>query len=159
MAASYSTEAIVMPKIAAVLKEEIARVARREVRDETEKLKKASAQYRAQIAELKRQVAALQKEVTNLAKMNRQAKSVTQESDVSKTRWSPTRLKAHRERLELSAEKFGKLFNVSGQTIYNWEGGARPGKEHLAMIAQVRKLGKRQAHAIVDAKALRADPA
>lgn len=67
--------------------------------------------------------------------------------------WSPTRLKAHRERLGLSAEKFGKLLNVSGQTIYNWEGGSRPGKEHLAAISQLRKLSKRQAHAIVDAKA------
>lgn len=139
-----------MPNIAAVLKEEIARVARREVRGETEKLKKVSAQYRAQIAELKQQVAALQKEIASLAKMNRQAKPVVPEIDVSKTRWSPTRLKAHRERLELSAEKFGKLFNVSGQTIYNWEGGTRPGKEHMATIANVRKLSKRQAHAIVD---------
>ncbi|MFC5302001.1 helix-turn-helix domain-containing protein [Azospira restricta] len=142
-----------MPNIAAVLKEEIARVSRREVRGETEKLKKASAQYRAQIAELKRQVAALQKEVASLAKMNRQAKPVAPEIDGGKIRWSPNRLKAHRERLELSAEKFGKLFNVSGQTVYNWEGGTRPGKEHLAMIAQVRKLSKRQAHAIVEAKA------
>lgn len=141
-----------MPNIAAVLKEEIARVARREVRGETEKLKKASTQYRAQIAELKRQVTALQKEVASLAKMNRREKPVAPEIDGGKIRWSPSRLKAHRERLEMSAEKFGKLFNVSGQTIYNWEGGTRPGKEHLAMIAQIRKLSKRQARAIVDVK-------
>lgn len=141
-----------MPNIAAVLKEEIARVARREVRGETEKLKKASAQYRTQITELRRQIAALQKDVASLSKMGRQTTSAAQEIDTSKIRWSPTKFKAHRERLELSAEKFGKLFNVSGQTIYNWESGIRPGKEHLAMIAQTRKLSKRQAHAIVDAK-------
>lgn len=152
MMAAYSTETVAMPNIAAVLKEEIARVARREVRGETEKLKKASAQYRAQIVELKRQVAVLQKEVLRLSKAGRQAKPAVQEIDVSKIRWSPARLKAHRERLDLSAEKFGKLFNVSGQTIYNWEGGIRPGKEHLAMVPQIRKLSKRQAHAIVDTK-------
>jgi hypothetical protein len=39
-----------VPNIASVLKEEIARVARKEVRSETENLKKASAQYRSEIA-------------------------------------------------------------------------------------------------------------
>ena len=50
-----------MPDIAAVLKEEIARLARKEVRSQTEGLKKASAQYRRDIAALKRQVAELER--------------------------------------------------------------------------------------------------
>lgn len=141
-----------MPNIAVILKEEIARVARREVRAEMEKLKKASSQYRAQITELKRQVATLQKEVARCAKANGQAKPAAQEIEVNKIRWSPAKLKAHRVRLDLSADKFGKLFDVSGQTIYNWEGGTRPGKEHMVVIAKLRTLSKRQAHAIIDAK-------
>lgn len=58
-----------MPNIAAVLKEEIARIARREMKSETEKLKNASTQYRIQIAELKRHVHALQKEVVRLSRV------------------------------------------------------------------------------------------
>ena len=57
-----------MPNIASVLKEEIARVARKEVRSETENLKKASAQYRSEIATLKRRVTALEQQVTRLGK-------------------------------------------------------------------------------------------
>lgn len=140
-----------MPNIAAVLKEEIARVARREVRTETDKLKKAATQYRAQITELRRHLSELQREVTRLSKAGGQSKSSVQKVDVSKIRWSPSRFKALRERLELSADKFGKLFSVSGQTIYNWESGVRPSNEHLNIIAHARKLSKRQAHAIVDA--------
>ena len=49
-----------MPNIATILKDEIARVARREVRAETQKLKKASTQHRTVIAALKRQLAALE---------------------------------------------------------------------------------------------------
>ena len=46
-----------MPNIASVLKDEILRLARKEVRSELEGLKKASGQYRSDIASLKRQVA------------------------------------------------------------------------------------------------------
>jgi hypothetical protein len=50
-----------MPNIATLLKGEISRIARKEVRAETESLKKQSSQYRGQIAALKRQVADLEK--------------------------------------------------------------------------------------------------
>ena len=43
-----------MPNIASVLKTEIARVARKEVRSEIGSLKKATATYRTEIAALKR---------------------------------------------------------------------------------------------------------
>ena len=53
-----------MPNIAAVLKDEISRIARKEIRSETAVLKKASAQYRKEIAALKRQVSNLQGKVS-----------------------------------------------------------------------------------------------
>ena len=57
-----------MPNIASVLKDEILRLARKEVRRELEGLKKASAQYRSDIAALKRQVIALEKQQARIAK-------------------------------------------------------------------------------------------
>lgn len=143
-----------MPNIAAVLKEEIARVARREVKIETEKLKKASAQYRSQIADLKRQVITVQKEVARLSKNDPSASAPTAatESSTENIRWSAARFKRQRDRLGLSAEKCGTLFSVSGQTIYNWESGnIRPGKEHLLKLPQFRKLTKLHAQAIIGA--------
>jgi DNA-binding transcriptional regulator YiaG len=145
-----------MPNIAAVLKEEIARIARREVREEVEALKKALTQHRTQAAELKREVAALKKEMDRLSKASSQVKAApkaTLEPTSGNVRWSPEKLARHRARLELSAEKFGKLFGVSGQTIHNWEGGTRPGKDHLIQISQLRTLSKRQVQAAIDAKA------
>lgn len=139
-----------MPNIAAVLKDEIARIARREVKAETEKLKKVSAQYRAQISELKHQVIALQKEIAHLSRGRNSAPPAT-EINAETVRWSATRFKAQRERLGLSAEKCGVLFAVSGQTIYNWEGSIRPGKEHLSKMPQFRKLTKLQAQAAITA--------
>jgi hypothetical protein len=50
-----------MPNIATVLKGEISRIARKEVRLVTEGLKKQSVQHRSHIAALRRQVVALEK--------------------------------------------------------------------------------------------------
>jgi hypothetical protein len=44
------------------------------------------------------------------------------------------------------------VVGVSPVTIYNWEAGnSRPRKEQLAALVAVRKLGKRQAMAKLDA--------
>ena len=58
-----------MPNIASVLKEEIARLVRRQFRGETENLKKASSRYRSDIAALKRRIEALEKQISRLEKM------------------------------------------------------------------------------------------
>ena len=57
-----------MPNIASILKAEISRVARKEVRAEIETLKKASVVHRSSIADLRRQVSALEKELRRVAK-------------------------------------------------------------------------------------------
>ena len=136
-----------MPNIAAVLKDEIARVTRKELRKETAGTKKATAQYRRDIATLKRQVKGLQRTVTLLEKKIL-AKPVKAEVKASgtKARFSPTYLQAQRKRLGLSAADYAKLADVSQATIYNWEQGrARPRKEQLATLAALRGLSKREA--------------
>jgi DNA polymerase III delta prime subunit len=53
-----------MPNIAAVLREEVVRLARKEIRRQTSVLRKASAQYRKDIAEIKRRVSDLRRKVS-----------------------------------------------------------------------------------------------
>ncbi len=55
-----------MPNIGTVLREEIARLSRKEGRNQFSATKKATAQHRRDIAGLKRQVAQLQRQVTQL---------------------------------------------------------------------------------------------
>src|SRR6185369_16548383 len=52
-----------MSNIASALKAEISRIAKKEIKAETQALKSASTKYRSDIATLKRQVAALQKDL------------------------------------------------------------------------------------------------
>ena len=55
-----------MPNIATILKAEITRLARKEVRGATEPLKKAVAAYRTEIAALKKRADSLERELTRL---------------------------------------------------------------------------------------------
>ena len=55
-----------MPNIGALLKQEITRLSRREIRSQVQATKKASSQYRRHIAALKRDVAVLQRQMAVL---------------------------------------------------------------------------------------------
>ena len=57
-----------MPNIASVLKSDIARVARKEVRCEIDSLRKASTVYRSEIAALKRRTQSLEQELRRIGK-------------------------------------------------------------------------------------------
>ena len=138
-----------MPNIASVLKDEVVRLARKEVRRELEGLKKASAQYRSEIAELKRRMAVLEKKNARLEKTtSSKAGSQSEEAATTRTRFSAKGLATHRQRLGLSAAEMGALLGVSAQSIYHWESGkSKPREQQLSAIATVRSMGKRQAKA------------
>ena len=53
-----------------------------------------------------------------------------------------------RDRLGLSAERFGKLIGVTGQSIYAWEAGRSvPRAKQLEAIAALRGIGKKEVRA------------
>ena len=138
-----------MPNIASILKSEIVRIARKEVRNETLGLKKAVGAYRTEIAALKRRTQTLEQELRRLEKAG--AKTVpaaASEASSRSMRFSAKGLASQRKRLGLSAVECGVLVGSSGQSIYNWEQGkARPQAKHLPAIAVLRSLGKRDAAA------------
>ncbi|MDO8776178.1 MAG: helix-turn-helix transcriptional regulator [Burkholderiaceae bacterium] len=134
--------------IAQALKSEISRVARKEVRADTQTLKKASAKHRSEIAALKRQIAELERLVKRLSKGGSSKLGVAAPIDdvVTVARFSAKGLAAKRKKLGLSAGDFGKLIGASGQSVYKWEDGkTRPRVSQMAGIAAVRKMSKKQA--------------
>ncbi len=136
-----------MPDLAQTLKQEIRRLARSQVKAETAKLREDSGRYRRDIAELKRQVAELTREVAFLRRQEQKRVTAQPAADTAESvRFSPKWLKAHRQKLRLSQEDYGKLAGVSGLTIYNWENGkTKPRQQQLAGWAAIRDLGKREA--------------
>ncbi|GAA0707144.1 helix-turn-helix domain-containing protein [Dokdonella soli] len=142
-----------MPNIGTLLKEEISRLCRREIRKHVEPLRKASATYRREIAALKRQVAGVERRTTVLSK---QSAKMSNEADASSAerplRFVAKGLVSLRARLGLSAPELARLMGVSDQSIYNWEHKKTvPRKEQLATLATLRGLGKREVRARLEA--------
>lgn len=133
-----------MSNLSSVLKSEITRLARKEIRSSVDPLRKANAAHRREIAELKRQVTAMQRDLRASGTSHRATKD---HADAPRrTRFTAKGLKAQRGRLGLSAAEFGQLVGASGQSVYNWEAGkAVPRANQQAALAAVRGLGKREA--------------
>jgi DNA-binding transcriptional regulator YiaG len=133
-----------MANLSSILKSEITRLARKEIKTAVDPLRKANAGYRRDIAELKRQVASLQRDLKVASKPARAAAVV--DDAPTATRFVPKGLKSLRARLGLSAADFGRLVGASGQSVYNWETGkAVPRASQQAALAAVRGIGKREA--------------
>ena len=163
-----------MANLANALKEEIARIVRKEVREQTAEAIKATAGQQREVTALKRQIQALERTVSSVrgqeaykpaesGKKKTDKKKAGKETEQSKkaaktestaaaaprkprVRFSGKALKAHRERLGLSADNYGKLIGVSGLSIYSWESEkAHPREGSVAKLTKIRGIGKREA--------------
>lgn len=134
-----------------MLKEEITRLARKEIRNETEGLKKASAQYRSEIAALKRRIASLEQQLSRLSKTaSRNTAVKANPEEATKARFTAKGFKTLRQRLGLSAAEIGILLGVTQQTIYSWEAGStHPREQQMVRIVMLRGMGKREVDAIM----------
>ncbi len=136
-----------MPTFASALKQEITRLARKEIKAETVSTRRAVAQFRRDIAELKRLAKSMDRRLAALerSEKKRAGKPVSPEL-AEGARFSPRWVRSHREKIGFSQAEYAVLVGVSSLTIYNWESGrTRPRKEQLAALVAVRKLGKREA--------------
>lgn len=139
-----------MPNIAAVLKTEISRIARKEMRSEIHSLKQAVSAQRAQIATLRKRAETAERLLRQLSKgaaRSAPAKDADAAADPSAggLRFSAKGFKSLRTKLALSANDMGLLLGATGQSVYNWENGkVRPHSKHLPAIAALRGLGKKE---------------
>ncbi len=132
--------------IGVVLKQAITRLSRREIRNELQATKKASAQYRRNIAALKRQVATLESQMGQLQRRALAKPTIAVAPTNGKARFVAKKLKSQRARLGLSGADYGRLVGVSANSVYNWEQEhASPRPEQVQMIAALRNMGKREA--------------
>jgi len=163
-----------MTPFAASLKSEIARVARKEIKVETEGLKKQSSGYRSDIAELKRQIKALTSTVKALQKAVESGKPAAVKSSkegtdkgsaqaASQTQAAPKGRKprnqfsgeafaALRQKLDLTQAQMAQLIGSSSLSVSKWESGnVQPRAKQLEAINAVWKIGKREARRMLEA--------
>ena len=140
-----------MPNIAQVLKEEISRLARREIKAATASLKKDNAELKRTAAALKRRVDALEKTNKRLTKVTGEAKLpgvAIKDEEVESLRVTAKGVRSMRNRMRLSQAQFAALLGVSMQSVANWEG--KEGKLQLRRdtkkaLISLRGVGAREA--------------
>ena len=132
--------------VAAALKSEISRIARKEIKGDVLSLKRAAVNHRREIAALKKRVQQLEGQLRSVTKTRVSASQDSEATDGTQLRFSATRFAAQRKKLGLSAANFAKLLGVSSLSVYKWESGkTRPRRAQLEAIAAARGLGKREA--------------
>lgn len=141
-----------MPNIANVLKDEIARIARKEAKQAGVPLQKSTAGARRTFADLKRRVAALEKECKRMAGLLAKVPQPDVQQEPAKTKgWiSGKGIRSLRQKLGLSQESFAKLVQVTPNAVYQWEkknGMLRLRERTRAAVFAARALGAREAKA------------
>lgn len=137
-----------MPNLGNVLKDEVARLCRKELRKELGPARKIIAAHRRDIAALKRQLSVAQRRVQLLERQAARSGVARPQAVTDRPiRFVAKGLRSMRQRLGLSAADLARLIQVSEQSVYNWETKkTTPRREQVQALAALRGLGKREVH-------------
>lgn len=118
-----------MPNIAAVLKSEISRIARKETKaallgvlKSSARLRRAAADSNVRLVHLEREIRSLNARIEQLSSEERPADATTVET----TRLTAKAVRSLRGRLGLTQAQFALLAGISAQTVYLWENKVGP---------------------------------
>jgi len=140
-----------MANVAKVLKDEIARISRKEIRNAAGGLGKSQAGIRKSIGDLKKRIATLEKEIKRLAAEAGKQRAPSVEKlpeQKDKARVTSKTIRSLRKRLGLSQAQFAKLVGVAEQSVYLWEKKEGPLKlrdKTKAALLSIRGMGAGEA--------------
>lgn len=141
-----------MGKVEAIIKSEIVRLAKREMR-------KVATPLRRDLRNLKGTVSQLRKALSDLEGfITRQRKKLKQDiplraapEEVESSRLSPKLIKSLRRRLGLSQRDLARIAGVTPLAVYQWESGVfKPKKEKKEILVALRKLGRRDTKKLLE---------
>ncbi|MEW6752862.1 MAG: helix-turn-helix transcriptional regulator [Candidatus Latescibacterota bacterium] len=153
-----------MPDVAHVLKQEISRLARREVRRETAKLRQQVRKMMGVVSTQKKEIEQLHRSLAELSPLvvdcraglaaaapaGRHPEADNGRADGAGRQVTPEALKRLRSRLGLSQVELAGLLKVSANTVVRWEAGrCKPRARHRVSIAALRGRGKREIRQLV----------
>jgi DNA-binding transcriptional regulator YiaG len=142
-----------MPNIGKVLKDEIARISRKEVKASIGGLGKSYISLKRIVGDLKKRVASLEKENRRLVAQAKKTKPEPAEKASEKrekARFTSKGIRSLRNRLRLTQADFAKLVGATPHAVYLWEKKEGPlnlrDKTKTALLS-IRGLGTTEAKA------------
>jgi len=137
---------------------EVVRMARKELKPELQGMRKAITSHRSEIAALKREVKALTSQLKVTQRQVKvadtpKAKTGAEEATSNKPRqiqFNAQALAEKRAAFGITQKEMAQLLGASSLSVYKWESGqVHPRAAQLERIAEVLKLGKRKALALL----------
>ncbi len=141
-----------MGKVETIIKSEIVRLARREMRRGVTPIKKEVWALRNALAQLRKSVLQLER-FASLQRKEWEKKPPLKAApeEVETSRFHPKLIRSLRKRLGLSQRDFARLAGVTPLAVYQWETGVfKPKKEKKAVLVALRKLGRREARKLLE---------
>ncbi|MBM4040544.1 MAG: helix-turn-helix domain-containing protein [Planctomycetes bacterium] len=135
-----------MGKIESVLRAEVVRLAKRQVRAACQPLGREVRALKRRVSELAKAVRAFEPVAKEAAAKRAEEAAVLQAepAEVEKARMTGGLIKKLRARLGLSQADLGKLLGVTGAAVVFWEQGrSKPAPEKKVGLVALRKLGRR----------------
>ncbi len=150
-----------MGKVEGVIKAEIVRLARREMRQNFVPLNRDVRAMKSTLSQLRRAVTGLQRFVAQQEKAMKTQKTVLEAppEEVKKARFSPRLMKTLRKRLGVTQREMAALAGVTVGAIYQWEKGIfEPRGETKRVLVALRKLRRREARRLLEEKKAETPP-
>ncbi len=143
-----------MGKLEGIIKDEIIRLAKREMRMKFVPLRRDVHSLKITASQLHKSVLSLQRFVSQQQKQMgpKPVPEVTLE-DMKKARFSPRLIKSLRKHLGVSQRELAKLAGVTGGTVFHWEKGKfEPKDDKKKILVGLRKLGRQNARTLLAEK-------
>jgi DNA-binding transcriptional regulator YiaG len=144
-----------MGKIENVMREEFQRLARKEIRQQVDPLRRENRELKKRIVKLEALAKPISKVIkkTTEAKLEKMSDLRASEDEVKSARITPAWVQNLRMKLNLSQPELASLIGVSASAVRSWEYAASlpRGSRREALVA-LRKLGRRDVQKLLEAQ-------
>ena len=144
-----------MGKLDATIKEEIMRLAKRELHKFSVPLKRDVRSLKIMVSQLRKAVVPLERFAADQQKelVKREIQLKVSPEDLKKSRFSPRLIKTLRKKLGITQKELAILSGVTVGAAHQWETGKfTPKPEKKAALAALRRLGRSEVKKLLQAK-------
>jgi DNA-binding transcriptional regulator YiaG len=138
-----------------MIKSEIVRLAKREVRSISLPLGKDVRLLKSTVSQLRKTVQSLQRFAARQEAESRKEKVVLESppEEIQASRFSPRLIRSLRKRLGITQKELAQLMEVTVGAIHQWEGGKfEPREQKKGMMVALRKMGRREVRELLEKK-------
>ena len=144
-----------MGKVEGIIKSEIVRLAKREIRKISVPLGRDVRSLKSVVAQIRKTVMALERFATHQQKELSKTKTPLEATpeEIKISRFSPRLIRSLRKRLSITQKELAILAEVTVGAIHQWESGMfKPKGAKKGVIVALRKLGRREVRKLIEGK-------